>query len=99
MTIDMYPIPGPWSGRLLIVPRPRGGDWLADDIAAWRRAGVDIGVSLLTPEENTDLELGGEEAVCRENKIDFLSLPTPDRGVPDSRTTALDLLHRLDAAL
>jgi protein-tyrosine phosphatase len=99
MPPNVYPIPGPWSGRLLIVPRPRGADWLADEVAAWRRAGVDVVVSLLTPEEYTDLGATGEEAACRANGIDFVSFPIPDRGVPESRKAALDLLHQLDVAL
>jgi protein-tyrosine phosphatase len=99
MTAAMYPIPGPWRGRLLIVPRPRGGDWLADEVAAWRRAGVDVIVSLLTPEETDDLGIADEEAACRANGVDFLSFPIPDRGVPASRSAALDLLHQLNAAL
>src|SRR3954447_4139102 len=99
MTADMYPIPGPWPGRLLIVPRPRGGDWLTDEVAAWRRAGVDVVLSLLTPAETNDLVIASEEAACRANGISFMSFPIPDRGVPESRSAALDLLPQLDAAL
>jgi protein-tyrosine phosphatase len=99
MTAETNPIPGPWRGRLLIVPRPRGGDWLADDVAAWRRDGVDIVVSLLTPEEAGELGIADEEAACRANEVGLVSFPIPDRGVPESREAALDLLHRLDAAL
>jgi protein-tyrosine phosphatase len=99
MINDSYPIPGLWSGRLLIVPRPRGADWLAYDAAAWRRAGINVVVSLLTPEENTELGIASEEGVCRANDIEFVSFPIADRGVPESRTAALDLLHQLDAAL
>jgi hypothetical protein len=35
------------AGRLAIVPRPRAGDWLDDEIAAWRAEGIDLVVSLL----------------------------------------------------
>src|ERR1700743_3176736 len=45
------------NGRLAIVPRPRGGDWLADDLHALRREGIDILVSLLTPSEVEELGL------------------------------------------
>jgi Polymorphic toxin system, DSP-PTPase phosphatase/Putative addiction module component len=99
MTAHMYPIPGPWSGRLLIVPRPRGADWLAGEVAAWRCAGIDLVVSLLMPDENADLGITGEEAECRASGVDFLAFPIPDRGVPASRTAALDLLRRVEAAL
>ena len=36
-----YWIDGPWPGRLAIVPRPRGGDWLEDEVRAWRQVGLD----------------------------------------------------------
>jgi len=31
MKPDIFWIPGPWRGRLAIVARPRGGDWLDDE--------------------------------------------------------------------
>jgi hypothetical protein len=30
----LYWIEGPWTGRLAISARPRGWDWLQDDVAA-----------------------------------------------------------------
>ncbi len=43
MNPDLFPIPGPWRGRLAIVTRPRGGDWLEDEAGGWRRAGLAAG--------------------------------------------------------
>jgi hypothetical protein len=60
MEAELYWIPGPWLGRLAMAPRPRGGDWLADEIASWRHAGLNAVLSLLTPEEEQDLDLAGE---------------------------------------
>jgi hypothetical protein len=40
----------PLTGRLAIAARPRAGDWLVDEVAAWRAAGIDLVVSLLEPE-------------------------------------------------
>src|SRR5919108_323922 len=88
MTGELYPIPGPWPGRLVIVPRPRGGDWLADEIAAWRMAGVDVVVSLLTPEEDAEFDITGERAACLAAGVDFVPFPIPDRGVPADRASA-----------
>ena len=39
--------------RLRSCPVRRGGDWLSDEIAAWKRAGFTSIVSLLTPEEES----------------------------------------------
>ena len=51
MTPDLFWIVGPWRGRLAIAARPRGGDWLEDEITGWRLAGIDIVVSLLESHE------------------------------------------------
>jgi hypothetical protein len=60
MKPDLYWIPGAWRGRLAIVTRPRGGDWLGDEAAGLRRAGVGILVSLLERDEAAQLELAQE---------------------------------------
>lgn len=84
MRTELYWIEGPWPGRLAIMPRPRGGDWLEDEIQSWRRSGVGLVVSLLTREEQTELSLDDEGALCRANGIEFVSFPIIDRGVPSS---------------
>jgi protein-tyrosine phosphatase len=70
--------------RLAIMPRPRGGDWLEDDIRALKRDGVDVLVSALEADEVAELELLQEEAFCRALGIEFLWFPIPDRSLPGS---------------
>jgi protein-tyrosine phosphatase len=70
-------------GKLGLVPRPRGGDWLDDEVEAWKRAGVTTVVSMLTSEEEIELDLRGERAACLAAGLDFISVATPDRGTPD----------------
>jgi protein-tyrosine phosphatase len=84
MRTELYSIAGPWPGRLAIMPRPRGGDWLEDEIQSWRRSGVDVVVSLLTRGEQAELNLVNEESLCRANGIEFVSFPIVDRSVPSS---------------
>ena len=43
-----YSIKGPWAGEVAIVLRPRGGDWLPDEIEALKDEGFEVIVSLLT---------------------------------------------------
>jgi len=99
MRTEVHWIPGPWPGRLGIAPRPRGGDWLGDELRSWREAGVDVVVSLLTPQEEAELDLDDEEARSRYSGLEFLRLPIPDRSVPESRFEVADLVTRLEEAL
>src|SRR5437764_6510613 len=94
MRTELYWVPGPWSGLLAIMPRPRGGDWLEDEIQSWRRSGIDVVVSLLTPDEIADLSLVEEEELARSNGIQFFSFPILDRGVPSSREAVSELASK-----
>jgi hypothetical protein len=99
MRTELYWTEGPWPSRLAISPRPRGGDWLEEEIRAWRETGVDLVVSLLTQDEIADLDLAAEKQLCQSQGIEFISFPIPDRGVPPSRKAARDLARTLESAL
>jgi predicted protein tyrosine phosphatase len=92
-------ISGPWQGRLGIVPRPRGGEWLDDETRGWREAGLDVIVSLLEPQEEAELALAGESASSTATGLEFRSFPIPDRGVPISRESAAQLASQIVDAL
>lgn len=89
----------PWVGKLAIIPRPRGGDWLEDEVRSWRKSGLDVVVSLLTPGEISDLDLLQEKHYSRDNDLQYLSFPIVDRSVPTSRKDVLDFLKKLDKLL
>lgn len=95
MTPQMFWIDGPWSGRLAISSRPRGGDWLEDEVRGWRAAGVDVVLSLLSTEEEHDLELTREAELCRAQGIRFVPFPVVDRSVPPSIPDTVELLRQL----
>lgn len=99
MKTELYWVEGAWPGRLAFMPRPRGGDWLDDEVRAWRRTGVDAVVSLLTPDEVVDLGLEREEEVCRKEGMDYFSFPIRDRGVPPSRQAVWELTKKLGTML
>lgn len=92
MKADLFWIPGPWRGRLAIAARPRGGDWLDDEVGAWRRAGIDLVVSLLEHEEAAQLDLADERQAAERQGISFASFPIPDRGVPASVPEAVSVV-------
>jgi protein-tyrosine phosphatase len=97
MGSELYWIPTDAPGRLAIMPRPRGGDWLQEEVRAWRDAGVDVIVSLLSEEEIRDLELAEEQSLCNAQGIEFVAFPITDRGVPPAKDAVIELackLHR-----
>ena len=99
MTPQLHWIDWKWPGRLAISARPRGGDWLDDEVMGWRAAGIDTAVSLLTPPEVAELGLEREPDLCQRNSLQFLSFPIMDRGVPPSFAEAVQLIQRLEATL
>ena len=96
---ELHWVCGPWAGKLALAPRPRGGDWLEDELAAWRQEGVDEVVSLLTPDEDESLDLRKEAGVVKEQGMKFVSFPIVDRQVPGSQSELTSTLERLDADL
>jgi protein-tyrosine phosphatase len=84
MRVTIYWIGESASGRMGIMPRPRGGDWLEDEVISLRQSKVDAVVSLLKPAEVSELELTREEEFCQKHGIAFHSFPIPDRQVPGS---------------
>ena len=70
------------SSRLAIAARPRGGDWLGDDLRRLKNSGVDVLVSMLTQNEMKELGLLLEQEECRACGIECLNFPIEDRGLP-----------------
>jgi protein-tyrosine phosphatase len=85
--------------RLALMPRPRSGEWLADEIAGWNRLGVQTVVSLLEPQEVRDLDLGDEQSLCLDANLHFISFPIPDRGVPNNSVDFTNLIAALEQRL
>ncbi len=79
--------------------RPRGGEWLFDEMAYWRQSGVETVVSLLEPQKERDLGLLNERAETHAAGMVFRSLPLQDRGVPASEMALRAELDFLDSEL
>jgi protein-tyrosine phosphatase len=99
MWTKLHWVDGPWPGRLALSARPRGGEWLEDEITAWQRFGVDTVFSLLTDEEETSLNIEGEASQVIAHGMGFISFPILDRQVPDSATGLAGALEKLDSEL
>jgi len=99
MPTTLYWLDEAWPGRIALSARPRGGDWLADEVADWKQAGVRAVLSLLESQEEENLDLKGEGTEVRKQGLDFSSYPIPDRQVPPSESELAQLLEKLDRAL
>lgn len=99
MPKNLYWLDGLWPGKLAVAPRPRGGDWLEDDIDSWKRAEVNVVLSLLTPDEERELDLRREAGEVRRQGMEFSSFPIPDRQIPRSEALWADVLERINGSL
>jgi protein-tyrosine phosphatase len=99
MGAKVFWVTGPWRGRLGIVPRPRGAEWLDDETRAWREAGIDVVVSLLEPHEEVEFALTRESTASAASGLTFRSFPIPDRSVPKSHEAVAQLVDQLLDAL
>jgi protein-tyrosine phosphatase len=95
----LYWIDSSSPGKLAISARPRGGDWLEDEVQGWRQQGVQVVVSLLTSEEMQELGLMGEPAAANDRGLIFMNLPIPDRGVPPEGSTAANFVEKIGKQL
>jgi protein-tyrosine phosphatase len=87
------------SGRVAVMPRPYGDDWLEQDLGGLRAQGADIVVSLLEPDEALSIGLGREAELCRKVGMTFVNHPIRDRSVPDSMRETRRVLVSLENAL
>jgi protein-tyrosine phosphatase len=99
MWTKLHWVDGPWPGKLAVSSRPRGGDWLSDELSGWKSEGLEAVLSLLTSLEEKDLDLVQEEHQTHAAGMKFLSLPIPDRQVPGSETELTAILEQMDSIL
>ncbi|WP_432843501.1 protein-tyrosine phosphatase family protein [Dactylosporangium sp. CA-092794] len=98
MRPTLFTIDRPGPGRLSTMAKPRGGDWLTDELTALRAAGVDILVCALPAAELDEVDLAGEPRAATGAGLEFVSIPIADRGVPDP-AAVLPGLRRLTERL
>lgn len=99
MATKLYWIDAVRPGRLAISARPRGGDWLPDEMRDWKASGIGTVLSLLTPAEERELNLEEERREAKKTGLRFFSLPIPDLQVPSSPSEVAAVLDELDVAL
>jgi hypothetical protein len=70
------------ASRLGIMARPRGNEWLEEDILSLGRQEAQTIVSLLDRNEIYELGLEKESELCLKNGIEYINPPITDRNVP-----------------
>ncbi len=82
-----------------IMPRPRGKDWLEDEIKWMEIKGLNFLVSLLEFGEIEELGLTEEASLCEKYNIDFINFPIQDVSLPRSETDFLSLVETLNSKI
>ena len=95
MTPDIYKVEIIGSGSLSVMAKPVAGEWIDDEFSGIARWGIDRIVSLLENHEAIELGLGEEKRLVEKYKMEFISYPIPDRGLPASVREYLNFTRRL----
>jgi protein tyrosine phosphatase (PTP) superfamily phosphohydrolase (DUF442 family) len=66
-----------------MMAKPRGGDWLDDELRGLRRLGIDVLVCTLPSAELAELGLADEAGAAQRTGLEFVWIPVSDRSVPD----------------
>lgn len=74
------------KGNIGMMARPRGNDWLEDEIIKLKERDINCIVSLLERSEIYELEIEKEAFFCNKNGIDYINYPIKDRGIPEKKT-------------
>ena len=85
MKPTLFEIEREGPGRLATMACPRGGEWLADEMAGLRAEGVDVLVSALTDSEVVERHLTAEAERARQAGITFILSRFPTAVSPRSR--------------
>jgi protein-tyrosine phosphatase len=72
---------------------------LSDEIQKLAAEGVQILVSLLTAEEEFELQLENEATLCLSNGIEFRVFPIPDLGIPSDGAAFINMVGQLALAV
>jgi len=99
MATDIYWLDALGGRAVAILARPRPGDWLQDEVAFWRDAGISTVVSMLETYEADSLGLAPEGVVVERAGLQFVSFPIADVGLPTSFTDVHRLTEHLSSAL
>lgn len=84
MISDIYWINHPFIGdnKIGTMARPRGDDWLENEIKWLKLKEIDCLISVLESSEIWELKLEKEEELCSLYQIEFINFPIKDVSIP-----------------
>ncbi|MFT6500599.1 MAG: protein-tyrosine phosphatase [Crocinitomicaceae bacterium] len=86
-------------GNIGMMARPKGNDWLEDEVKKLNQHGVNVVVSLLKQYEESELEVELEQNTCERLGIEFIRFPIQDRGLPDNLKDFIALIANIEERL
>ena len=75
--------------------RPRGNDWLEDEVMALKNSKIDCLISLLERSEDWELGLEKEAELCQKWGIEFINFPIRDVYIPTDEEKFISLAQKL----
>lgn len=73
------------NGSIGMMPKPKGGSELNQEIQILKDQQVDCVICLIEHSEMKELGLLQEEALCKESNIDFIHFPIKDFNLPEQK--------------
>jgi len=87
------------KGNLGMMARPKGNDWLENEVITLKRFEVDTVISLLEKSETLELEIEREKELYEKWEIEFINYPIKDRSVPKDLKSFQQLILMIDEKL
>jgi len=96
---EVFWIEGDPKSALAIVLRPRGNDWLKDELLRMQQNGIGTLISMLEEDEADSLGLAEESRIAEQIGLSFLSYPIPDRTTPAKRLRIASALENASESI
>lgn len=81
---SIYKIEDIGLGFLAVMAKPAAGEWIEDEFLGIAKQGIHQIVSLLELQEAYVVGLQDEKQLAEKNRMEFISFPIQDRGLPKS---------------
>ena len=95
MLTPIYEIKNLCNERFSIMPHPKGGEQLEKSIKEIKKQGYEVVISMLTQQEQSELRLDSEKAICEKYGISYFNYPIRDE-VADSDVETLKFIDILE---